>query len=270
MTVDELSAHEALAIEEARRLSKGGDIAAAERIFHTVLKSNNLNPLIYLLFGYEYIRNNLNDKSIDYFMRAVELDERCVPAWGGLGRALTALERWDEAEAALRRRLELGESANHYVYLAMVLLRQSRYEDALSCCERALQLDDRQVDALLNQGFAYSLLGLHEKAVESCRRAISIDCGYDNIYICLGVVLSRANELEEASDAFQRAIDLNPQSAPAYREFGLLQYLKGDPVLAKSYLQSGVDLGRGRPREGGGNREAESIPDRFEGKSVGD
>ena len=256
-----LSDHEASAIEEARRLSEGGDIAAAERIFHAILECNNQNPSILWIFGYLYLNNKMNAQSIEYFRRAIELDERCVPAWGGLGRALTALERWEEAEPALRRRLELGESANHYVFLATVLSGQSRHEDALACCERALQLDDRQVDALLNQGFAYSSLGLHEKAVDACRRAISIDCGYDDAYVCLGVVLSRANELEEASDAFQRALDINPQSAAAYREFGSLQYLKGDLVLAESYLRVGIDLDRERPREEGGNREAESTPD---------
>lgn len=243
--MDELSAHEKLAIEESRRLSREGDIAAAEQIFHAVLEHNNQSPFIYWLFGYEYLNNMYYNSSIDCFRRAIELDERCVPAWGGLGRALDALERWDEAEAAFRHRLELDESANHYVFLAMVLLQQSKYRDAIDCCDRALQLDDRQIDALLNQGFAYSSLGLHEKAVECCRRAISIDSEYDEAYICLGVVLSAANELEEASDAFQRAIDINPQSASAYREFGLLQQFRGDSELAKSYLQSSVDLGPG-------------------------
>lgn len=254
MTVDKLSDHEASAIEEACRLSRGGDIAAAEGIFHSILKTNDRNNLIYWIFGYEYLNNNMNKESIECFRRAIELEERCMQAWGGLGRALIALERWDEAEVALRRRLELGESANHLVYLGTVLLRKSKYEDALSCCERALRLDDNQVDALINQGFAYSLLGLHEKAVESCRKAISIDREYDEAHICLGVVLSRANELEEASEALQRAIDINPQSASAYHEFGLLQYLKGDSVLAKAYLQSSVDLGRGRARDRDGNR----------------
>jgi len=47
MTVDELSAQEKLAIEEARCLSGEGNIAAAVKIFHTVLEGNNQNPFIY-------------------------------------------------------------------------------------------------------------------------------------------------------------------------------------------------------------------------------
>lgn len=152
------------------------------------------------------------------------------------------LERWDEAEAALRRRLELGESANHYVFLAMALLIRSKYEETIACCERALQLDDRQVDALLNQSCAYSALGLHDEALAAYRRAISIDPTYDDSHVCFGVVLSQANELEEAADAFQRAIDVNPRSAAAYREFGLLKRLQGDPLLARSYLRAASSL----------------------------
>ncbi len=68
-----------------------------------------------------------------------------------------------------------------------------------------------------------------------------MDCEYDEAYVCLGVVLSRADELEEASDAFQRAIDINPRGATAYREFGLLQQFRGDSVLAQLYLQSSID-----------------------------
>ena len=247
--MDELSAHEAAAIEEARRLSMEGDVSAAERIFHTIINSKNQDPLNLWLFGYEFIKHKLHEKAVTCFQRAIELDERCVPAWRGLGHALAGLEQWDGAEAAFRRRLGLAESANHYVFLASVLLRQSRYEEVLSCCERALQLDDRQVDALLNQGFAYSALGSHEKALGSCRRAVSIDSEYDEAYIGLGVMLSRANDLEAATEAFQRAIDINPQSAPAHRELGLIWFFKGDSVLAKSYLQAGDDLDRGQPRE---------------------
>lgn len=247
--MDKLSAHEASAFEQALRISREGDIAAAERLFHTVLKTNYNNSFVFWCFGYEYIRHEMYRESLHCFRRAIEIDDRCAWAWGGLGRALKSLELWDDAEAALRRRLELGESATHYVYLAAVLSRQSKHEDALTCCDRALQLDDRQVDALVRQGFVYSQLGLHEKAAESCRRAISIDPHYDEPYVCLGVVLSRADELEDAADAFQRAIDINPQCADAYREYGRLQRLMGDPTLAESYLQTSVDLSRNQKRD---------------------
>ena len=265
-----LTNDEKSAIAQASDFIRRGDIAAAERLFHAAMESNDKNPVICMFIGYEYIEHEMNEEAIYYFRRAIELDELCKYAWGGVGRALMDLERWDEAEAALRHRLELGESATHYVFLATVLTQQARYEEVLSCCARALQLDDRQLDALLNQGIAYSSLGLHEKAVEACRRAISIDSAYDESYVCLGVVLSRANKLDDALDAFQRAIDINPQCAAAYREFGVIQYFKGDLVLAKSYLQSGVDLGRGKLSERGGNREAESILDELEENSVGD
>lgn len=248
--MQKLSDHEALAIKEARCLSKEGDIAAAERIFQAVLKSNSKNPSIYWIAGYEYSNYAMYTKSIDHFRCAIELDERCVPAWGGLGHVFKALERWDEAEAAFRRRLELSESANHYVFLASVLFEQGRHADTLVCCERALQLDDRQVDALLHQGNVYSLLGLHDKALECCRRAILIDDQYDEAHICLGVVLSGMNELEEASNAFQLAITINPQSASAYRQLGLLQEFKGDRVLAESYLRTADDLDREQSRHG--------------------
>ena len=186
---------EALAIKEALRLSRSGDLFAAERIYDEILRSSN-NPVVHCSFGYTYIDYNEFKKAMACFRRAIELDEACAPAWGGLGRIFMDLERWDEAEAALRRRLEFGESADHYVFLAMVLLRRSKHEETIACCERALRLDDRQVDALLNQSCAYSALGLHDKALAACRRAISIEPTYDDSHVCYGVVLSQANELE--------------------------------------------------------------------------
>lgn len=233
--------NEASAIKEALRLSRSGDLIAAERIFDEILRGSN-EPVVHWSFGYTYIDHAEFNKAMVCFRRAIELDEACAPAWGGLGRTLMDLERWDEAEAALRRRLEFGESANHYVFLAMVLLRRSKYEETIACCERALQLDDRQVDALLNQSCAYSALGLHDKALAACRRAISIDSTYGDSHVCLGVVLSQADELEEAADAFQRAIDVDPRNAAAYREFGLLKRFQGDPLLARLYLRAASSL----------------------------
>lgn len=48
--------------------------------------------------------------------------------------------------------------------------------------------------------------------------------------------------LEEASDALHHAIDLNPESAVARRELGLVYDLMGDRQLAEAYLQAGADL----------------------------
>jgi tetratricopeptide (TPR) repeat protein len=258
----ELSEDDSFAMEQALRLSREGDVDGAEPIFQRVLDANRENPDLCWIIGSAYGSSDMNEKAACFFRRAIELDEQCMQAWGGLGRSLIALERWEEAEAALRRRLELGEHANHYVFLARALLRQSKYDEAITCCDRALQLNDRQVDALLNQGFAYSQLGHHKKAIELCLKAISIDSAYDDAHICLGVVLAQANDLAEASDSLQRAIDINPRSAVAYREFGKLQYLNGDPLLAKAYLKSGAALGRGQLRKVGtkdGNRDGDSI-----------
>jgi tetratricopeptide (TPR) repeat protein len=233
---------DALVLEEALRLSREGSFSQADHLFGMILRSNEDDVLAHWAIGYEYLKRKLYHEATHCFERAIVLDPRCAPALGGLGRARLALGQWKEAETALRDRLQLGESANHYVYLAMALLRQSRYEEALSCCERALQLDKEQVDALVNQAFAYSWLGLHEQAVDSCRKAIGIDNTYDDAYVCLGVILGRANKGEEASEAFQHALELNPESASVYREFGLLQYQNGDLMLAESFLRHSIEL----------------------------
>ena len=232
---------EALSLKEARRLSRMGDLDSAEQLFNDTLRSSN-ESTIHWVFGAEYQNHEEHEKAIVCFNRAIELDEQCVPAWGGLGRSLMDLKRWENSETALRRRLELGESANHYVFLATVLMRQSKYEECIECCEQSLKLDDCQVDALLNLGRAYSFLGRHQEAISACRRSLSIDDQYDDAQVCMGVVLAEANKTAEASDAFQRAIDINPQNVNAYREFGYLQRSNGDPVLARSYLRTARDL----------------------------
>src|SRR5690349_13915759 len=90
----------------AERLNSG-DIAAAEKIGRDLLATapNNLNVL--RLMGAITRQQGELEKSLEFFERAIKLNDRKALLHFELGTAYTELRRGEEADACYRRAVEL-------------------------------------------------------------------------------------------------------------------------------------------------------------------
>lgn len=88
------------------------------------------------------------------------------------GRALIALRRFDEAEAAYRRAQELGESGPGFLYsFGDLKFRQQKFADAVDYLTRAIEGGARHSLAYGNLAYAQLRLGRNEEAIRSYERA---------------------------------------------------------------------------------------------------
>ena len=112
---------------------------------------------------------------------ALRLLKRARRAWPGLpqlqqqiANTLLALDRLPEAERAYRKALELdGESAEGYAGLAVVLLRQERWEDTATAALRATGLRPFLPDAHLHLGVALAMTGHRAEATHALETAVA-------------------------------------------------------------------------------------------------
>jgi len=90
------------------------------------------------------------------------------------------------------------------------------HREALSCYDRALDIDPQLKDAWFNKGFALGRLGMNREALSCLDRALVIDPQFAKAWLNKGVALVELGRLREALDCFQRAQRLgDPRAAQA-------------------------------------------------------
>lgn len=140
------------------------------------------------------------------YRAALALDDRCAPAWLGLGHLEHRRQRHAEAEAALRRAVECDTAAlAGWFNLGVVVLALDRPEAALEHFGRAARLAPEDVPTWLQ----------------------------------IGRILFALDRRAEAVDAFERAIALDPTSLQAAFNLAVLHHDAGRDDEARKHLRAG-------------------------------
>lgn len=120
---------ESLFLIAKQRYLRDGDADGAARLFDESLR---LAPGFARPYSYK-ARIALDDgdreAAVRWLRRGVETDPDSWRTWHNLGRALAALERWDDAERALTKAVELfADDVGGRLALARALYAQGKYE----------------------------------------------------------------------------------------------------------------------------------------------
>jgi len=109
----------------------------------------------------------------------------------------------------------------YYVNLGNLRRELNRFDEAIPCYRKALELDSRNMEALNNIGITLKDMGKLEDAVSAYRAVIALDSGYAVAHYNLGDVLKRLNKTEEAMTSYRQAFAINPQLAATMLAAGL-------------------------------------------------
>src|SRR6201999_405692 len=105
-------------------------------------------------------------------------------------------------------------------------LRAGRNLDAQLCCQQALAIDSNHADTLHLMGLLCLGAKQHDHAVEWLSRAIRQDPKPEYL-TSLGTTLQEQGRYEDALKAFDKAIQLRPETAELWKNLGnVLVYLE--------------------------------------------
>lgn len=136
-----------------------------------------------------------------------------VHDWLGEGDALRTERKYEEALECYAKALELDASndkAWHHEAQAMAMC--FRYADAVEACEKALEINSSNAEAWFLKGFAFQMLGKYEEALESCVQGLDRDPGNQVAWCTKGEYLYALGKLEGALESFGTALKLDPGS----------------------------------------------------------
>jgi len=147
--------------------------------------------------------------------------------------------------------------------------RAGRYDEALRCCDKAIELNPNHADAYNNRTVVHMRLGRYDLGLADCERAIELKPNFAEAYNNRGSIHAQANRLAEAVQDYGKAVAFNPAFAEAYYnravacvrlgqdDLALRDYYKAielKPDFAEAYNNRGNALVRA-------NRLAEAIRD---------
>lgn len=151
-----------------------GDLPTAAHILGYLTATYPTEPLFFWQLGYTHLDMNSPERAVDAFNAALLLDCNNIPAVGGLGQCYLAMKEWDKAAEYFARRLQLRESANHYVFLAFALRMNGDYNSSISAANNAIRLQADNPEAFLNLGIALRACGRNEEALRAFSQATTL------------------------------------------------------------------------------------------------
>jgi arylsulfatase A-like enzyme/Tfp pilus assembly protein PilF len=166
-------------------LERMGRLGEAAEMLEILVKRYPRDPLSRVRLAEVYSRSGSVEKAWETYIAAIELDR---------------------ADYRLYR--DFGD----------FLIQRGRYEESLKVLERAVKLNPACSEAHSWMGFSYARLGEWEKAANSFWASIEADSGSKESWVDYGKVLRKLGEVEEARRAFETALSIDPDFAPAKLE----------------------------------------------------
>lgn len=144
--------------------------------------------------GKQFYRKDQDEKAIEAFQQAIQLDPDLAEAHFRLGLTYDAIGKKMEAEEAYKKAVQ-------------------SYKKFFAVAE-----NDKDAEAHYNLAQTYAGLSLYTEAVREYRQAIRIKDDDADIYYDLGLALVRLAQYDEAAAAFSKSLEIDPENFRAEDE----------------------------------------------------
>ncbi len=216
------------AVKEAtRRLSRGEDEGALV-LLEEVVRHEPRVPVFRYLLGVAQFRQKLVDPAILSFEMASRGEEHNIDYLVALCGALMG-ERPMDALTHLKGAAHLGaKQPQAYSRLADLLLDAQKADDALRICDSGISTCGGDATVMRSRGRALWALARCEEGLECLRKAEALLPQDLATMLGLGNVLRGLGRVKESRSYMERACSLDPNSAEAHFNLGVVMLLEGN------------------------------------------
>jgi predicted O-linked N-acetylglucosamine transferase (SPINDLY family) len=108
----------------------------------------------------------------------------------------------------------------YYYDLGVALHNQGKFDEAISCYQKVLELKPDYVEAYFNLGSVSQDQGKLDEAIKLYRKTLELKPGLAAAFTNLGNTFQAQGKLKEAISCYQKALQLKPDSVEAYFNLG--------------------------------------------------
>ena len=250
-------------------ISKAIIVTLYNRVEDSLLEQSRRKPKLtayeFLLRGVKHLRGygpEDNQRALDLFRQAVDLDPEYALARAYLGFADLVLHDYDAAPAHILERAKTmaeeavemtPEDSRCHWLLGMIYGSAGDLEEEERHYQQALSLNPNDANTLSTYGILLGMLGRADEGIDSIREAMRLNPYHPEWYwVDLGSVLYAAERYEDAIEAFKKR--MRPQAwvlsrlAACYAQLGRMEEAK---KTAAEVMKQNPDFTISRQRGGG-------------------
>jgi tetratricopeptide (TPR) repeat protein len=142
------------------------------------------------------------NEALECWKTAVEIDDNYVDTWNRTSNSSKEIKGYDDS--VLRRVLVIKFAGKAISYAFM-----KKYEQALECSSRALEIDENNSDNLNSRAWALNGLKRYEEALECSNKALEYDSNRAWTLTNQAWALNGLKRYEEALECSNKALELN-------------------------------------------------------------
>ena len=164
-------------------------------------------------------------------------------------RALIKEAKYQEALSELNAAIAQDPNSDAaYGWRGFVYNRMARYAEAIPDCDKALSINPKNAQVLINRGFAYYGMKDNGRGLADLNAATEIDPSLPGAFAFRGLIYSDMGEQDRALTELNKAIQLNPNYPVSYANLGsvynkLQQYDKAVAAYDKALQRDPHALG---------------------------
>jgi len=164
---------------------------------------------------------NLAAEEVEY-KKSVELQPKNPSALGALAYIYSTQKRYPEAEAALRKFIEIDpQNAKAHLQLGSVLLESNQKDVAIKELSAASGLAGSDATLLRNVAELYATHSLYPQAAQQYSAALRLNPKDADAHYGFGVALMQLRRFDGAQMELQRAVTLHPDIKEAYGDLAV-------------------------------------------------
>jgi len=171
--------------------------------------------------GNNLVKRGKFDDALKSYDAALEINSQSEKTLLQKARLLFDLKRYSESALALDRILEIdSKNVEALVERGSVFDVQGLSAEALSYFSKAVEISPHNIMARRYLGRKLTNMGECDRAIQIIDDGLKIDACDDELLYLKGFALQKSEKYREALDFFDRAISANPKNTPAkFRKF---------------------------------------------------
>ena len=152
-------------------------------------------------------------------------------------------KQYDIAIENGRKAVELDEKfVEAYHYIGVAYNYKKKYDAGIENFQKALNYDKNHIKSWNLIGLAYEAKNDYEKALENLNKAVEIDPTFSKGWYNIGNIYKQKNEFDKAIESYSKATQIDPQFAKAWFFMGNTYFDKKDYNNAIINLEKGINL----------------------------
>ena len=218
---------------DAETVYRAGKYHDAMELFSVYVLRRPENPWGHYMMGLASWKAGELERAESALTKSVELSPQHVKGLVNLGRVQLERDRPEDAMKHLEVAADLApESADVWRVMGNALSDLGRNDEAVEAYRHALAFDDDDPWSMNNLALVLIRQGRYEEALPPLARATELSPKTAVFQNNLGVALERSGYVTESRVAYQAALDANPTYAKAGISLERVEQLKTDPDTA--------------------------------------